>query len=82
MSSLPWPDVLNRLNLNHLLGFMAVAETGSFRAAAGCMHISQSALSVQVRLLEEGLASRYSTALRGSSASPPKACGCWPWRGA
>ena len=55
MSSLPWPDVLNRLNLNHLLGFMAVAETGSFRAAAGRMHISQSALSVQVRLLEEGL---------------------------
>ncbi|WP_051237358.1 LysR family transcriptional regulator [Ottowia thiooxydans] len=55
MSSLPWLDVFNRLNLNHLLGFMAVAETGSFRAAAARMHISQSALSVQVRLLEEGL---------------------------
>lgn len=46
-------EVLRRLNLNHLLGFLAVAEAGSFRAAAGHMHVSQSALSVQVRQLEE-----------------------------
>lgn len=46
-------EVLRHLNLNHLLAFLAVAEAGSFRSAAAKMHMSQSALSVQVRQLEE-----------------------------
>lgn len=46
-------ELLHGINLNHLLGFMAVAETGSFRAAALRMHISQSALSVKIRQLEQ-----------------------------
>lgn len=46
---------LSRINLNHLPGFLAVAEHSSFRAAAQRMHISQSALSVQIRQLEQML---------------------------
>lgn len=46
-------EVLRRLNLNHLLAFLAVADSGSFRSAASRLHVSQSALSVQVRQLEE-----------------------------
>ena len=55
MSDLDWFRTLHRLNLNHLLTFMAVAEMRSFRAAALLVHISQSALSVQVRQLEKDL---------------------------
>jgi LysR family carnitine catabolism transcriptional activator len=55
MSSLAWFPVLHHLNLNYLLSFMAVAETRSFRSAAAQIHISQSALSVRVRQLEEEL---------------------------
>ena len=47
--------LLARINLNHLPGFLAVAEHSSFRAAAQRMHISQSALSVQIRQLEQTL---------------------------
>lgn len=46
-------EVLRRLNLNHLLAFLAVTEAGSFRSAATRMHITQSALSMQVRQLED-----------------------------
>ncbi len=46
-------EVLRRLNLNHLLAFLAVKEAGGFRSAAAKMHITQSALSMQVRQLEE-----------------------------
>ncbi len=55
MDALPWLDLLHRLNLNHLVGFLAVADAGSFRAAAARLHISQSALSVQIRQLEQTL---------------------------
>ncbi|QJW83351.1 LysR family transcriptional regulator [Ramlibacter terrae] len=48
-------QLLERLNLNHLPAFLAVAEHCSFRAAAQRMHISQSALSVQIRQLERML---------------------------
>lgn len=46
-------EVLRHLNLNHLLAFLAVAEAGSFRSAAARMYITQSALSMQVRQLED-----------------------------
>lgn len=48
-------ELLRRLTLNQLLGFMVVAETRSFRSAAARIHISQSALSVQIRQLEQAL---------------------------
>ena len=50
----PQPRALpRRLNHNHLPVFLAVAESGSFRSAAARLHVSQSALSVQVRQLED-----------------------------
>ena len=50
-----WYHVLSRLNLHQLLTFLVVAEEKSFRAAAQRMHISQSAVSVQVQHLESAL---------------------------
>ncbi len=43
------------MNLHHLKIFLAVAETGNFSKAAETLHISQPAVSVQVKKLEEEL---------------------------
>jgi LysR family carnitine catabolism transcriptional activator len=48
-------SLLRRLNLNHLVSFMTVTEAQTFRGAADKLHISQSALSVQIQQLEEVL---------------------------
>ncbi|GAA5233593.1 LysR family transcriptional regulator [Verticiella sediminum] len=48
-------SLLRRLNLNHLVSFLTVAESQTFRGAAARLHISQSALSVQIQQLEEVL---------------------------
>ncbi len=48
-------SLLRRLNLNHLVSFLAVAEAQTFRGAAARLHISQSALSVQIQQLEDVL---------------------------
>lgn len=53
-----WLTVLRRTNLNQIVSFCAVADCGSFRAAAAQLHISQSALSVQVQQLEASLGVR------------------------
>jgi len=50
-----WYQLLSRVNLNQLLTFQVVAEEKSFRAAAARMHISQSAVSVQIQRLESVL---------------------------
>lgn len=44
---------MNRLNYHHLQYFWAVAREGHLTRAAGQLHISQSALSSQIRQLEE-----------------------------
>lgn len=41
------------LNLRDIRAFIAVAQTGSFTRAAARMHLSQPALTVQIRRLEE-----------------------------
>jgi len=46
---------LNRVNFKHLHVFVAVAEHGSFRDAAEALNRSPSAVSMQVRQLEEQL---------------------------
>lgn len=47
--------LLRRLNLNHLVSFLTIAESQNFRVAAARLHISQSALSVQIQQLEDAL---------------------------
>ena len=44
-----------RLNYHHLLYFWAVAKEGNLTRAAKSLHVSQSALSVQIRQLEDQL---------------------------
>ena len=44
-----------RLNYHHLQYFWAVAKDGNLTRAAARLHVSQSALSTQIRLLEEQL---------------------------
>jgi len=46
---------MTRLNYNHLRYFRAVAHEGSLTRTAEHLHLSQSALSVQIRQLEERL---------------------------
>lgn len=51
-------EQLNRMNLNHLSTFYAVARKGSFTAAARDLGFPKSAVSLQVRQLEERLGTR------------------------
>jgi DNA-binding transcriptional LysR family regulator len=46
------------LNLRQVRAFLTVARVGSFTRAAGLLHISQPALTVQIRKLEESLDTR------------------------
>lgn len=46
---------MGRLNYHHLQYFWAVAKEGNLTRAAAQMHVSQSALSAQIRQLEEQL---------------------------
>jgi LysR family glycine cleavage system transcriptional activator len=48
-------QTMSRLPLNTLLVFRAVAETQNLRAAADAMHLTHSAVSQQIRLLETRL---------------------------
>lgn len=52
---LEWLPLLQTLNINHIVTFVAVAELLSFRAAAAAMHLTQSAVSVHIRHLERDL---------------------------
>jgi LysR family transcriptional activator of nhaA len=50
-----WECRVQRLNYHHLHYFWAVAKDGNLTRAATRLHVSQSALSVQIRQLEEQL---------------------------
>lgn len=55
MTQPDWYQALSRVNLNQIVAFLVVAEEKSFRSAALRMHLSQSAVSVQVQQLERVL---------------------------
>lgn len=46
------------LNLREIRAFIAVAQTGSFTGAAARLHLSQPALTVQIKRLEETIGAR------------------------
>jgi LysR family transcriptional activator of nhaA len=46
-------DSIEQLNFHHLFYFWRVAKTGHLTQAASELHVSQSALSSQIRQLEE-----------------------------
>jgi DNA-binding transcriptional LysR family regulator len=56
------------MNLNHLQSFVAVAESLSFSRAAKRLHVSQPALSKQIRSLEEDLSAKLFVRNRRSVA--------------
>ena len=55
------------MDLNLLTLFLAVAETGNFRAAADRLGVTRSAVSQGIRRLEDNCGERW-------SAAPPAAC--------
>ena len=50
--------VITPLNLRHLEAFVAIAKAGNFTRAARVLHVSQPALTVQIRELEQSLGVR------------------------
>ena len=52
---------MHRLNYHHLHYFWAVAENGHLTKTAEQLHISQSALSAQIKQLEEQSGSEFNT---------------------
>ena len=50
--------VITPLNLRHLEAFVAIAKAGNFTRAARVLHVSQPALTVQIRELEQTLGVR------------------------
>lgn len=55
-------------SIQHIQAFLAVARSGNFSKAAAELHLSPSALTVQVQQLEEWLGSPCSIAARAMSA--------------
>ena len=56
------------LNFNHLQYFWAVAKEGNLTRTARRLRVAQSALSSQIRQLEEALGERLSVAVGASGA--------------
>ena len=81
------------MNLNQLRYFVSVADTGSFTKAAMLQYISQTAITQQIRALEENVGAKLFAARhpnsRPVSLTPEERCfsrrpgrfsGVWTWR--
>ena len=62
-------SVYEYLEFRHLKYIVAVAEAGTFTAAASRLHVSQSALSTQIRALEDNLGIQIFNRERGTAVT-------------
>lgn len=60
------------MNIEHARTFLAVADTGSFVAAAERLHVTQSTVSARIRTLEEQLGSRLFTRNKAGAVLTPR----------
>ncbi|HVZ93325.1 MAG TPA: LysR family transcriptional regulator [Phycisphaerales bacterium] len=64
-------QLLGQINLNHLLYFWAVGQTGSMTAAAARLGVSQPSVSEQVQTLERRLGAKLlDRSVRGAALTP------------
>ncbi|MEZ5810596.1 MAG: LysR family transcriptional regulator [Rhizobiaceae bacterium] len=61
------------MNIEHVRTFLAIAETGSFVAAAERLHVTQSTVSARIRALEQQLGSTLF--IRNKTGATPTAAG-------
>ena len=73
------------MTVKQLRAFLAVAQSLSFAQAGERLHLSQPALSLAIKSLEESLGGPLLNVPPAASASPPRArpccrwrCACWP----
>ena len=64
------------LEVRHLTTLLAIEEAGSLMEAAERLHVTQSALSHQLKDLEGRLGVELLVRLPGRCVSPPPDCGC------
>jgi hypothetical protein len=69
------------LDLDQLKTFVAIAENGSFTRAADLVHKTQSAVSMQMRRLEERVGKALSPATAAPRSRRRTANGCSPMHG-
>ncbi len=69
------------LEVRHLTTLLAIEEAGSLMEAAERLHVTQSALSHQLKDLEGGWAQPCWSGARDRCDSRLPVCGYWRWHG-
>ena len=67
---------MHLLDIDQLRTFVAIADTGSFTRAAEIVHKTQSAVSMQMKRLEDRVGGRSSSATGACRSSPTRASAC------
>ena len=68
---------MRSLNLDQLRAFLEVVECGSFSAAARRLNLSQPAVSLQIRELEQRLGVQLVERLASRRMLPPRVANSW-----